>query len=78
MFLADTKYGCNPQGRTVLRIAAMAHGDPTYKRRLHSLLREQERNGDISISHMDDDVAVITFVNPVWRRVLLGDGGKTQ
>lgn len=78
MFLADTKYGCNPQGRTVLRIAAMAHGDPTYKRRLHSLLREQERNGDICIWHMDDEEAVITFLNPVWRRVLLGETGGAQ
>jgi hypothetical protein len=58
-----------------LRLQMMANGDPLYLSRVQGLLREQEANGDIRIVFMDDEIARIQWLNPVWARVLSGATG---
>jgi hypothetical protein len=55
-----------------LRLQMMAKGDRLYLSRMQSMLREQEANGDIRIVFMDDEIARIQYLNPVWARVLSG------
>lgn len=61
-----------------LRLKMMARGDAGYVVRMQRMLREQEANGDIRIVFMDDEIAKIQYLNPVWARVLSSAEGAAH
>lgn len=61
-----------------LGMLAEHHGDIRYVAQLQEMLRAQEANGDIRIVFMDDEIATIETLNPVWARLFSDDERKAQ